>query len=89
MKNITSKNFVKLLNDHGIKNDCIININFGKEKYFFSYIFFRKTKQEEHHAEQNFSLQAVRSLRCPPPEFEPRPRGVFTWAASRPPDHFA
>ena len=28
-------------------------------------------------------------LRCPPPEFEPRPRGVFTWAASRPPDHFA
>ena len=32
MQNITSKNFVKLLNDHGIKNDCIININFGKEK---------------------------------------------------------
>lgn len=34
----------------------------NKLNIFFSYIFFRKTKQEEHHAEQNFSLQAVRSL---------------------------
>ena len=34
MQNITSKNFVELLNAHGIKNYRIININFGKEKYF-------------------------------------------------------